>query len=136
MSDSARTQGVHHVGLTVPDIEATRAFFTDILGFQVVGGRPTYPSVFVSDGATMITIWQATQPSSATPFDRKANIGLHHLALKVADHDSLQTLGQTLATTDGVEVEFAPEQLGETPLRHMMCAIPGGIRLELIAAPS
>lgn len=134
MSDTALTQGVHHIGLTVPDIEATRAFFTDTLGFQVVGGRPTYPSTFVSDGTNMITIWQAAEPASATPFDRKANIGLHHLALKVADHNTLQSLGEKLATTDGVQVEFAPEQLGETPLRHMMCSIPGGIRLELIAA--
>ena len=134
MSDTAITQGVHHIGLTVPDIEATKTFFTDTLGFDVVGGRPAYPSVFVSDGANMITIWQAEAPADATPFDRKSNIGLHHLALKVADHDALQALGEKLASTDGVTIEFAPEQLGETPLRHMMCNIPGGIRMEFIAA--
>jgi hypothetical protein len=32
-----------------------------------------------------------------------------------------------------VKIEFAPEPLGGGPTRHMMCAIPGGIRLELIA---
>ncbi len=128
------TSGAHHIGLTVPSLTDAADFFTGVLGYDVVGGRPTYPAVFVSDGTTMVTLWQATDPASAAPFDRKTNIGLHHLALKVADHDALQALGNRLATTDGVEVEFAPEQLGETPLRHMMCTIPGGIRIEFIAA--
>ena len=134
MTDAALTQGAHHVGLTVPDLDATREFFTEVLGFSVVGERPAYPAVFVSDGTVMITLWRAADPATATPFDRKNNVGLHHLALKVADHAALQSLGETLAATDGVEVEFAPERLGETPLRHMMCAIPGGVRIEFIAA--
>lgn len=131
----ALTLGAHHVGLTVPDLDAARDFFTDILGFAVVGERPAYPAVFVSDGAMMVTLWRAATPESAAPFDRKNNIGLHHLALKVADHDALEALGERLAATSGVVIEFVPEQLGETPLRHMMCAIPGGIRMEFIAAP-
>ncbi len=135
MSDPV-TQGAHHIGLTVPDIAATKAFFTDVLGYDVVGGRPAYPAVFVSDGATMITLWQASDPASATPFDRKANVGLHHLALKVAGHEALAALAEKLKTTDGVEIEFAPEALGETPLRHMMTTIPGGVRVEFIAAPA
>jgi catechol 2,3-dioxygenase-like lactoylglutathione lyase family enzyme len=136
MSETAKTQGAHHIGLTVPDIHATRDFFTDVLGYSVVGERPAYPAVFVSDGTTMLTLWQATDPASAVPFDRKSVIGLHHLALKVPDHQSLEALGKTLSTTQGVEIEFAPEPLGETPLRHLMCTIPGGIRVEFIAAPA
>ena len=135
MTDQPLTQGAHHIGLTVPDIEATRDFFTGVLGYSVVGGRPDYPSVFVSDGTTMITLWQANDPASAVPFNRKSVIGLHHLALKLPNHDALEALGNTLATTAGVEIEFAPEPLGETPLRHLMCTIPGGIRVEFIAAP-
>ena len=134
MSDSAKTIGVHHVGLTVPDINETRTFFVDVLGFSVVGERPNYPAVFVSDGVIMITLWQAVDPATAAPFDRKSAIGLHHLALQVSDHAALEELGKTLAATDSVEIEFAPEQLGETPLRHLMCTIPGGVRVEFIAA--
>ena len=136
MTKTAITQGAHHVGLTVPDLDATRDFFVETLGFSVVGERPAYPAVFVSDGATMITLWRAADPASAAPFDRKNAVGLHHLALKVADHAALEALGETLAKTEGVEIEFAPEPLGETPLRHMMCAIPGGVRVEFVAAPA
>jgi catechol 2,3-dioxygenase-like lactoylglutathione lyase family enzyme len=128
-----RTHGVHHAGLTVPDLRATRAFFIDALGFTQVGEKPDYPAVFLSDGACLVTLWQAEDPVNAVPFDRRRVIGLHHLALRVADGQSLDALGRSLAERADVTVEFAPESLGAGPTRHMMIAIPGGIRLELIA---
>ena len=134
MSKTAQTKGAHHIGLTVPDLARTRAFFLDTLGFEQVGERPEYPTVFVSDGAIMITLWQAADPRTAVAFDRRNVVGLHHLAFNVGDADALAALHGTLEGTDGVEIEFAPEALGETPLRHMMCTIPGGIRVEFIAA--
>ena len=81
----------------------------------------------------MITLWQAENPENAVAFDRKNVIGLHHFALAVADGDALEALHDTLKATDGVEIEFAPEPLGGGPTRHMICAIPGGIRTEFIA---
>jgi len=48
----------------------------------------------------------------------------------------LKSLHQTLTTTEGVEIEFAPEPLGGGPTHHMMFYIPGGIRMELIAPGS
>ncbi|MEM7120441.1 MAG: VOC family protein [Pseudomonadota bacterium] len=134
MSDTARTRGAHHVGLTVPDLAKTRAFFVDTLGYQQVGEVPTYPAVFLSDGATMITLWQAADPETAVPFDRKNIIGLHHLALGVDNTDALDDLYGALKANNDVTVEFAPEPLGDGPASHMMCAIPGGIRVEFIAA--
>lgn len=129
----AMTQGAHHIGFTVPDLAQTRAFFIEILGFDQVGEKPDYPAVFLSDGSIMITLWQAIDPTTATPFDRRNNIGLHHFALAVEDGQALDALHRKLGETDGVAIEFAPEALGGGPTRHMMCAIPGGIRMELIA---
>ena len=130
----AKTDGAHHVGLTVPDLDAARAFFIDALGFDQIGEVPDYPAAFLSDGAIMITLWQAEDPANAVPFDRRANIGLHHLALKVGDASDLERLSTELGARDDLDIEFEPEGLGETGLRHMMCRIPGNIRLELIAA--
>lgn len=135
MSNDAITKGAHHIGLTVPDLERTRRFFLDTLGFDQVGDVPDYPAVFLSDGTTMITLWQATDPQSAVPFDRKNVIGLHHFALRV-DDDSLDGLHERLLADDEVEVEFAPESLGGGSIRHMMCFIPGGVRMEFIAPGS
>ena len=104
MSDTAVTQGAHHIGLTVPELAKTRAFFLDTLGFSQVGEVPDYPAVFLTDGTTMITLWQAENPATAVSFDRKNVIGLLHLAMKVADGDSLDALHQELTTADGVEI--------------------------------
>ncbi len=133
MSDTAITRGAHHIGLTVPDMAKTRAFFLDTLGFAQVGEVPDYPAVFLTDGTIMITLWQAENPASAVPFDRKNVIGLHHLALNVDGADALDALHDKLKASDGVDVEFAPEPLGGGPAKHMMYAIPGGIRVEFIA---
>ncbi len=137
MSDETQgtplTQGVHHIGLTVPELQETKSFFVDVLGYEQVGEVPDYPAVFLSDNQVMITLWQDTEPKQATPFDRKNVIGLHHLALTVQDEVALKELHQRLARVDGVAIEFAPEPLGGGPTQHMMCSIPGGIRTEFIA---
>ena len=79
------TNGVHHVGLTVPDLEETKSFFVKTLGYNQLGEVPDYTAVFLSDGNIMVTLWQATDPESAVPFDRKNVIGLHHLACNYSD---------------------------------------------------
>jgi catechol 2,3-dioxygenase-like lactoylglutathione lyase family enzyme len=133
MQESASTHGVHHVGLTVPDLAAARRFFIEQLGHRELGAVPDYPAVFVGDGKVMVTLWQVKDPSRAVPFDRQQNIGLHHLALAVDSHAALDTLYERLRRLADVEIEFAPEPLAGGPTRHMMLRIPGGIRLELIA---
>jgi catechol 2,3-dioxygenase-like lactoylglutathione lyase family enzyme len=133
MQDSPRTHGVHHVGLTVPDLAATRRFFIEQLGHRELGTVPDYPAVFVGDGKVMVTLWQVKDPARAVPFDRERNIGLHHLALAVESHAALDALHERLGRLADVEIEFAPEPLAGGPTRHMMLRIPGGVRLELIA---
>jgi catechol 2,3-dioxygenase-like lactoylglutathione lyase family enzyme len=128
---TAKTQGAHHIGLTVPDLSKARHFFITALGFSQAGEVPDYPAVFLSDGSIMITLWQAEDPATATPFDRRCNIGLHHLALRV---NNLDELASELAARDDVSIEFTPEGLGNSGLQHMMCRIPGNIRMEFIAA--
>ena len=54
-------------------------------------------------------------------------------ALAVDNADALKALHEALQATDGVSIEFAPEPLSGGPAQHMMCAIPGGIRVEFIA---
>ena len=129
------TVGVHHVGLAVPDLEAAQRFFVDALGWSVTGGVPDYPAVFVSDGTVMVTLWRVADPSSAVPFDRWANVGLHHLALKVTDADALNAVHDRVRTYPGVTVEFTPEPMRVgSPVRHFICSMPGGVRLEFATA--
>ncbi len=132
---SSKTKGVHHVGLTVRSLDAARHFFVDTLGYDQVGEFIEYPAVFLSDGNTMITLWQAVDPTKAVSFDRKNVIGLHHLALSVDGDEALNDLCERLKVDSDVEIEFEPEDLPGGPTRHMICSIPGGdIRIEFIAA--
>jgi catechol 2,3-dioxygenase-like lactoylglutathione lyase family enzyme len=129
------TLGVHHVGLAVPDLQSAEHFFVDVLGWSVVGGRPAYPAVFVSDGSTRLTLWRVADPETANPFDRRSNIGLHHLALKVADRTALGTVFERVKAHPGVNVEFEPGPVQEgSPTHHFICAMPGGVRIEFATA--
>lgn len=135
MSDASQavTNGIHHLGLTVPDITVTRNFFVQYLNFKEVGNNPDYPAVFISDGTVMLTLWQVRDIEKSNDFDRHHNIGLHHFALSVASQSALNDVYKTLASLDSVVVEFAPEPLGKSGTVHMMCTIPGGVRVEFIA---
>ena len=128
------TQGLHHLGLTVNNVEAVSDFFIRHLNFKKVGEKPAYPAIFVSDGVTLLTLWQAKDPQTAAPFNRHTQIGLHHFALKVRSSDALNALHLTLCMLTDVVIEFGPEPLGNGPVRHMMCLI-GGLRVEFIAVP-
>jgi catechol 2,3-dioxygenase-like lactoylglutathione lyase family enzyme len=129
------TVGVDHVGLSVGNLESTRRFFCDCLGWNVVGERPDYPAVFVSDGGLIVTLWQVESPASAVAFDRCANVGLHHLALAVADRPGLDALYERVASWPDVVVEFAPALSGKGPKIHFMVREPSGVRLEFAYDP-
>lgn len=127
--------GVDHVGLTVTDLNASKTFFTDVLGFEVRGGDDEYPSVFLGNGEVLVTLWRATDPETAVSFDRKRNVGLHHLAFAVSSFEALDDLHERLRTAPGVTIEFAPELNRGGPARHMMIREPSGNRIEFIHRP-
>ena len=124
------TSGLNHVGLTVKDLEATTSFFVDTLGWKRAGGVPDYPAVFVTDGAIFVTLWQTPSPDTAIDFNRKTNVGLHHLALTVSDVETLEALHVTFKTDPKVRIEFGPELNGDGPTVHMMVYEPSGSRIE------
>ena len=127
---NSMTQGAHHIGLTVAKLEESAAFFTSILGWQVVKRNNEYPAIFVSDGTIMLTLWN-TKQTPIVEFDKNRNVGLHHLALKVASEKDLHAIHSRLIENN-VKIEFSPEQLGQSPARHMMCYEPSGLRIEFI----
>jgi catechol 2,3-dioxygenase-like lactoylglutathione lyase family enzyme len=136
MAAQSLTVGIDHVGLTVSNLETTRDFFVSCLGWREVGGRPEYPATFVSDGTVVLTLWQLKDTERKVEFDRKRNVGLHHLALKAADEASFAEIVERVSKWPGVTVEFAPELLGKGPKRHTMIYEPGGIRIEFDVVPA
>lgn len=126
-------KGIHHLGLAVSDLAGSCAFFCDLLGWKQVRKVDEYPAIFVSNGSVMFTLWQTDE--GASPFNRKTNVGLHHLALNMESKDELMALYQNLEKSDLVQIEFSPELLRDGPAQHMMCIEPSGIRVEFIWFP-
>ncbi len=133
-SGQAVTQGVHHLGLTVSHLAESAAFFIEVLGWQEVRRAPEYPAVFVSDGTVMVTLWQAVGAESAQSFDHQHNVGLHHVAFRVASRAALASVFARVQAS-GARIEFPPELLRDGPMMHMMCYEPSGIRVEFIWLP-
>jgi len=125
--------GIHHLGLAVSDLQATAKFFTGALGWSVARELPEYPAIFVTNGNAFITLWQTEKAASA--FDRRKNVGLHHVALRVPSLEALDAVFEKASAHPGVRVEFAPELLRGGPAKHCMLYEPSGLRLEFIWAP-
>lgn len=135
-SERPRTLGVHHVGLAVPDLAAAKDFFVAALGFKLLREDAEYPSAFVSDGTSTVTLWQVRDPASAMPFDRRRNVGLHHLAFRV-DRDDLLALFERVKQWRGVVVDVAPGRIRPgADSTHFLVFMPGGIRLEFVCSPA
>jgi catechol 2,3-dioxygenase-like lactoylglutathione lyase family enzyme len=124
------TTGAHHIGLTVSKLEESANFFVALLGWKEVRRNDEYPAIFVSDGSVMVTLW-ATKEAPSMPFDKNKNVGLHHVAFHVAREENLNEIHERL-TSNGIEMEFAPELLRQGPAKHLMCYEPSGIRVEFI----
>ena len=128
----AVTSGINHLGLSVYDLDQTTAFFINVLGWKETARDESYPRNSITDGTSRLTLWQVDRRSDIVRFDRRTNVGLHHLAIEIERDELLNELAEKVAAWPDISIEFMPEPLGSGPRRHMMFTEPGGIRLELI----
>ena len=133
IADTNWVGGVDHLGLTVSNLDASKAFFTDVLGFKTLGNDPAYPAYFLSNNKITITLWRVKNDAKRVEFNRAENVGLHHLALSVESIKNLSELHEHLKMQNNIIIEFAPENLGSGPTQHMMIREPSGNRIEFIA---
>ncbi|TPV94020.1 MAG: VOC family protein [Myxococcales bacterium FL481] len=126
---------IDHIGFAVTDLDASRAFFVEVLGFRESGFDPDYPASFLSNDRAFVTLWRVEDPPNAVAFNRRQNVGLHHLALSVRSFDVLDALHHEIASFPGARIEFSPELAYGGPARHMMVRDPSGLRIELVHRP-
>lgn len=73
--------GTHHMALLTRNFDQLREFYTETLGFPVVGSYPTLRIIFIDTGGMAIELIERADASSS-------NGGWAHLALEVADVDA------------------------------------------------
>ncbi|WP_433523133.1 VOC family protein [Nocardia pseudovaccinii] len=136
------TTGIHHIRLTVTDIDRSKAFYRDVLGFEIAvesPGRPEDPQVrtdpaqfyggvvFQTNGM-LFGLRPVAEPTDKFDSER---VGLDHLSFTVPSVDDLTRTAARLA-------EAGIEHGEVTPLDGLGIAIlsfsdPDGIHLELTA---
>ncbi len=84
------TGPIHHLRLTVSDVDRSRAFYTEVVGFEFVMDLPS--GVFLSNGAIGLGLGPSPAPDRAPAGDQfdEARIGLDHLSFGVADRAELE----------------------------------------------
>ena len=100
MSMNIKTPGVHHVSLRSADLERSKRFYTETLGFQLAMELPGF-YLFVAGG----TAFGVQGPAVDTPAGDKFNphrVGLDHIGLGCADESELERVAAAL-TEAGVE---------------------------------
>lgn len=127
---SIQTAGVHHLGLTVTSLERSKQFYQDLFGWKELGTDPKMGYAFLTDGTTMITLWQ----QSDTAYD-KAHAGLHHFAMAVGSPDDLVRAEQVLRKKN-IRIHYdriVPAREGAKEA-ELYFYDPDGIRVELFSA--
>ena len=100
MSINIKTAGIHHVALRSTDMERSKRFYTETLGFELALETPEL-FLFLAGG----TAFGVRAPDAQTPDGDKFNpfrVGLDHVALSCDDEAELERVAKAL-TEAGVE---------------------------------
>lgn len=132
MTDTIASGAIHHVRLTVTDVERSRQFYTKLLGFDVLVELP--PGVLLTNGSVLVGIGPPPNPERAIDGDRfsENRVGLDHLSFSVSDRGELEKAALLL---DKHEVERGEiTDLGEGFGIYILAfRDPDNIQLELTA---
>lgn len=109
--DGMNTTGLNHIILTVSDMERARAFYGDLLGFDVkVMEDDPDGSFFFPAGDVYFFLFPSREPIPGDRFS-ESRIGLDHLSFNAPSREALDELAARLieagVPTAGVE-QFAP----------------------------
>ena len=126
-------KAVHHIAIICSDYQRSKQFYTDTLGFTVLGEyyraeRESYKLDLALNGQYLIELFSFPHPP-ARP-SRPEAAGLRHLAFAVANLDTaIEHLNQQGVPTEAVRTD---EHTGR---RFTFFADPDGLPLELYEIP-
>lgn len=128
--------GIHHIGLTVPDIEASEAWYTRVLGLTRAfvephhGGGTGYAVVLHRPGSSLFLGLDKHQTNQGERFE-ESRTGLDHVAFHVAHRSELDAWVDHL-DRHGVRHSGIAEFSEPFPFAVLVFRDPDNIQLELI----
>jgi len=134
--------GCHHLRLTVTDIARSKAFYTEVLGFQVLAESPGDPSdpsvrqdpeqlyggVVMAAGTAVLGLRPVADPADAFESER---VGLDHLSFTVDSVAALEAARAAFAERGLTHGEI--KELAGYGIAILSVNDPDGIHLELTA---
>jgi glyoxylase I family protein len=132
MDKRISTGGVHHLKFTVTDVARSRAFYSEVLGFDVVKEHGS--TVILSNGSVSIALAPPPFPERAIENDQfdENRVGLDHLALAVAGVHVLERAAKVL-TERGMPHSDVVDMGSEFGFHVLVFRDPDNIQLELSA---
>lgn len=133
--------GIHHVAISVPDLDQALAFYSDALGFEVVQEGDwdrTHPQadrvIGLAETSARIAmlkapnayleIWQYRNPEPEDRRSRPCDFGYPHFALQVTDieaeYERLSAAGMTFAADAPVNLGSTSAIYGKDPFGNII----------------
>ena len=104
---------IGHVLLRAADVERSRKFYTEVLGFQVMEEDPEHGGTFMAlEGhAHTLDLFPAKEPGGPPPV-ASGGVGVHHVAFQVESDEALRAAYFTLRD-HGVEIVRAVDHVSQ-----------------------
>lgn len=127
--------GLHHIGLTVPDVEASEAWYTRVLGLtrafvEPHNGGTGYAVVLHRPGSPLFLGLDKHETNQGERFEERRT-GLDHVSFHVADRSELDAWIEHF-DREGVTHSGIAEFTEPFPFAVVVFRDPDNIQLELI----
>jgi glyoxylase I family protein len=131
--------GLHHLGLTVRDVDASADWYVDVLGFKRTGGFESADGarrkVFLSHDGLQARLGLTQHRDGGRDAFDETRVGLDHLAFAVSDRAQLDAWAARLGAAGVVHSPVAPAN----SIRDAAVLVfrdPDNIQLEVFFDPS
>lgn len=133
-STAPAVTGIHHVGITVTDLDRSLAWYAEMLG-MIQWGEERYPggrTALIMRPDHSLHLGLDTHNRNAGERFQPHRTGLDHLSIGVRSRDEL-VRWHTHLTERGVECSEIKDVVEPAPFSLFTLADPDGVALELIA---
>ncbi len=117
------TPGLNHVILTISDVARSRAFYGDLLGFEL---KDLADGFYFESGGVAFFLFPSSKPIAGDRFS-EFRVGLDHLAFTAPNETALHALAARLIAA-GVETQGV--ETYHTGNRYVAFRDPDNIQLE------